>query len=649
MSGICALLRLDGAPVRARQLEPVLDALEGWGGSPALWPPDGEPLPVALGCRVAAVTPEDAFEHQPLRSADGACTLVADARIDNRTELAGALGIRGVDAARMPDSAFVLAAYEAWGDDCPRHLDGDFAFLLWDGRRRTLLAARDAIGQRALFHHRRGPWLSIASMPAALTTLEHVPAALNEEKIADFLVLMQDPESTFFRDVHRLPAGCLMLAGPENVRVRHYWQMLPPRELRLGSDGAYLEAFREVFDEAVRARLRSASPVGIMLSAGLDSSTVGAVAAKELRSTDRTLVAFHAAPRAGAEAAVRAGWVADESDDVRAIARLHENIDLTVMRPDGRLPFDGLDTMFARLGMPIRNASNRAWVEAINTTAAQRGIGVLLSGQKGNATISYTGLRSLRDMARAGQWAPVLRELRAVARRTGQDTRAVVRQQILLAFAPRGLLRAWARLKRTPAEPVWESRFSAIRPEFARTMRVEERLAEQGSDDLSTSRLDGLGYRAAVLSAGDALDWTHAARAWFGVETRDPTSDRRVVEFCLGIPGSQYLRDGRGRMLVRRSMRGLVPDTVLERDSRGAQASDWSEWLPAMRPGLERDMARIEQSETARRCIDVPRLRSLLAHWPETLRVEHMGDYNHRLLRGVMMGRFITWFEETFE
>lgn len=648
MSGVCALLRLDGAPVRAGQLSPVLDALADWGGPPALWPDRDGSLPIALGCRLQAVTPEDTLECQPLLSADGVCTLVADARIDNRAELAEALHIAPGDATRMPDSAFILAAYSAWGDDFAGRLVGDFAFLLWDGRRRTLLAARDAIGQRVLYHHRTGPWLSIASTPASLTSLEHVPAVLNEEKVADHLLLQQDEESTFFRDVHRLPAGSVLLASSHGVTVRRYWQMLPPRAIRLRSDGEYVEAFREVFDAAVRARLRSRTPVGIMLSAGLDSSTVAAVAASELRTRGGTLIAFHAAPRAGAHMAVRDGWVADESDEVRQIARLHDNIDLTVMRPDGRLPFDDLETMFAHIGMPIRNASNRAWVEAINWAAADRGVGVLLSGQKGNATISYTGLRSLRDMARSGHWMHVLRELRAVARRTGQDPRVVVRNQLRLTFAPRWLIRSWAWAKRTPTEPLWEARLSAIRPDFARRTRVEERMAARGGDDMSMERAGGLAYRAAVLSAGDALDWTHAARAWFGVETRDPTSDRRVVEFCLAIPGSQYMRDGRGRMLVRRSMRGLIPESVLERDARGAQASDWSEWLPAMRPGLERDMARIEHSETARRCLDVPRLRSLLAQWPETLRVEHLGDYNHRLLRGIMMGRFITWFEETF-
>ncbi len=648
MSGICALLRLDGSTVPGRKLEPVLDALAEWGASPHIWPPEGGPALVALGCRLHAVTPEDSFERQPLHSAAGTCTLVADARIDNRAELADTLGITPADGRRMPDSAFILAAYEAWGDDCVGRLLGDFAFILWDANRRTLIAARDAIGQRLLFHHRRGPWLSIASSPAALTALEHVPAVLNEEKVADWLVLMQDPESTFFRDVHRLPAGSMMLAGPDTVKVRRYWSPLPAADVRFGSDAEYLEAFRAVFAESVRARLRSRTPVATMLSAGLDSSTVAAVAATELRSCGGTLAAYHAAPRAGARSAVPEGWVADESEDVRAIARMHGNIDLTVIRPDGRLPFDGLEAMFARVGMPVRNAGNRAWMEAINAAAAERGQGVMLSGQMGNATISYTGLRSLRDSARAGQWGHVLREVRAVARRTGQRPGTVLKHQILLPLAPRALLAAWSRFKRTPVEPVWEVRSSAIRPEFARAMRVEQRLVEQDADELSLNRMGGLSYRAAVLSAGDGLDWAHASRAWFGVETRDPTCDRRVVEFCLGIPGSQYLRDGWGRQLVRRSMQGLIPDSVLERDSRGAQAADWSEWLPAMRPGLERDMARIEQSEVARRCIDVPRLRSLLAHWPETLGVEHMENYHHRLLRGVMMGRFITWFEETF-
>lgn len=648
MSGICALYRFDGAPGPGTRLAPVLDALRDWGDASSSWVPDAASAPIALGCRMQAITPEDARDHQPRSSRDGACVLVADARVDNRADLAAALGIGAGDARTMPDSEFILRAWAAWGEDCARRLVGDFAFILWDSRCRSVFAARDGIGQRVLFYHRTPQWLSIASSPTALLCLEHVPATLNEEKLADFLVLLQDPVTTFYRDIHRLPAGHAMRADENGIRLTRFWEPTPSREIRYSSDNEYCEAFRAVFGEAVRCRLRSRQPAGIMLSAGLDSSTVAAMAAQQLRERGDRLHAFHAAPQRGHDGPVRPGWVADESEDVRAIARMYDNIDLEIQRPGARTPLDDLDSMFQAVGMPVRNVINRAWVDSIYLTMKGRSMNVLLSGQKGNATISYTGLRSLRDMARAGQWAHVLREIRAVARSTNQRPRAVLKDQILIALAPLWLVRAWSRLRRRTVEPEWAGRHSAIRPQFAAEMRTEERIRAARDDDLALGRAGGLEYRAAVLSAGDALDFTHGMRAWSGVETRDPTSDVRVVEFCLGIPGSQYLSGGRNRLLVRRSMRGLLPDAVLNRETRGAQASDWTAWLPALRPQIAQSLDRLDRSETARRCLDLARMRSIVERWPDKLGVDHMADYMHLLLRGIMTGRFITWFEETY-
>jgi asparagine synthase (glutamine-hydrolysing) len=648
MSAVCALMRLDGAPVAGARLDPVLEALEGWGETPSVWAGQTEGAPVALGCRVHRVTPEDGLERQPVVSADGTFVLVADARIDNRSDLARALGLGASKASALADSALILAAYEAWGEDCVRRLVGDFVFLLWDARRHALFAARDAIGQRVLFYHGSAKWLSLASSAAALLALDHAPAALNEQKVADFLVLQQDPETTFFRGVQRLPAGHSLVATPAGIRVRRYWSALPARDVRFPRENDYLEAFHEVFGLAVEARLRSAGPVGIMLSAGLDSSTVAAVAARQLAARGDRLLAWHAAPRAGFEGAVRPGWVADESEDVRAIARLHPNIDLEIQRTGGRTPLEDLDTLFRVTGMPVRNVSNRGWVESIYLAAQKRGVRVLLSGQKGNATISYTGLLSLRDLARAGHWAHVLQEIRAVARVTGQRPRTVFKDQILPALLPGWVYAGWARVRGTRAEPLWEARLSAIRPEFARQMQVEERARARHEDDFNMDRAGGFRYRAMILAAGDALDNPHGLRGWFGVETRDPTSDRRVVEFCLGLPPAQYLRRGRGRQLVRRSMRGLLPEAVLERDTRGAQAADCAEWLPSLRPAIVRELEELQRSGTAQRCIDLPRLRRLVDQWPERLGTEHMAEYDHLLLRGIMMGRFLTWFESSF-
>ena len=137
-------------------------------------------------------------------------------------------------------------------------------------------------------------------------------------------------------------------------------------------------------------------------------------------------------------------------------------------------------------------------------------------------------------------------------------------------------------------------------------------------------------------------------RAWFGIETRDPTADLRVVEYCLAIPSTQYLRNGRTRWLIRRAMQGRVPARILDRQTLGAQAGDWTEWLPAMRGRIAVELERLERCETARRCLDLARLRSLLEQWPEPLRREHRRVYGMLLLRGIMMGNFLRWFEATY-
>jgi asparagine synthase (glutamine-hydrolysing) len=644
MSGISGVVRLDGAPQAALGLGRALRALENWGAAPCTW--ESAAGDVALGCRLFAVTPEDAFEQQPVRAADDSVVLVADARLDNRAELGRELGVPVAVLRTLSDSALILRAWEAWGEDCPRRLLGDFAFILWDAGRRTLFCARDHLGQRVLFWGVSGRGLTVASAARAVVAAGAVSAQLNEQKVADFLVLLEDAGSTYFAGVQRLPPAHVLVADASGVRLRRYWAVDATRRIELGSDAAYVEAFLEIFERAVRARLRCATPVGVMLSGGLDSASVAAVAARSLATRGQRLHAFHAAPRTGFGGAVRPGWVSDESADVRAIAAMHDNLELRIHRPDGRTPLDHLDELFAALGAPVRNPGNLAWVQAIYEAAAHRGVRVLLTGQKGNATISFTGLRALREQFREGRVRFVLRQVRALARARNQRVRDVFRDQVLRPLTPLPVLRLLRRVRGVKTDRTDVSGSSAIRPEFARAMHVVERAREQRADETRIERAGAAEYRVLALTAGgDAPDVTHSLRARFGVETRDPTSDIRVVDYCLGIPGDQYLRHGHDRWLVRRSLRALLPPQVLERTTRGAQASDWTEWFTGMRPEMSLEVERLEQSETARRCLDLPRMRDLLARWPERLGVEHIMDYNLILLRGIVMGRFIRWFE----
>src|SRR3989441_8528576 len=208
------------------------------------------------------------------------CVLTADARIDNRAELLAALG-RGVEAT---DAELILGAYQRWGERAPEHLLGDFAFAIWDGRREVLFCARDHFGVKPFYyHHAPGRLFAFGSEIKALLALAEVPRRLNETRVADYLVpLLEDKEITFYEEIVRLPPAHRMTVSRDGMRIEQSWALDPTREIRLKSDAEYAAAFREIFTEAVRCRLRSAFPVGSMLSGGLDSSSIVCVARKLL-------------------------------------------------------------------------------------------------------------------------------------------------------------------------------------------------------------------------------------------------------------------------------------------------------------------------------------------------------------------------------
>jgi asparagine synthase (glutamine-hydrolysing) len=645
MSAICALYRHDDRPIKGKSIERMLGALRSWGTGP-----DGVWLSgsgrVGLGSRLMRVTPEDSFDHQPARSRDGTTVLVADARIDNRPELASELGLARADAADMPDSGYILAAWGAWGTNAPAKLIGDFAFVIHDERREMLFCARDPLGQRVLFQHRGPGRLAVASSIPSLLALPDVVARLNEQKIAELLVLLEDSESTCFAGVTRLPPGHTLIATREGVRQHRYWSPDPQRRLVLGSDDEYLEAFRSVFRRAVRDRLRSAGPVAIMVSAGLDSSSVAGMAAAVLRESGGRLQAFHAAPRSEFAGSAREGWVVDESAEVRALAGMHDNIDLVVLRGQDGTPLEDADRLFEVLCSPIRNSINLTWVRQIYDAAGSRGASVMLNGGKGNITISHTGLRSITDNARRGRLITAVREARAVAAARGRRPRDVIRDQVLLPLIPASVLASYARLRNGWQPPIREASVSAIQPEFAQAMHVEEIARARLEDQTSMARASGPEYRFRVLAAGgDGFDVAHSLRGWFPIETREAPTDLRVVEFCLAIPGSQYLRNGNDRLLIRNGMRSLVPASILDRTVRGSQAADWPVWFGRMRQDMVNEVRALRNIELARRCLDLDRMQGLLDRWPDRFGPEHLADYGLLLLRGIMMGRFIRWFE----
>lgn len=647
MSGIFAVLRRDDED-SGPSLSHLAAALADHGpDGGSTWIGPGPERSAGLGHLLMRLTPEDAFEAQPVSSASGDLVLVADARLDNRDELSESLGVSPPESRTWPDSAFVLRAFERWGEDSPRHLLGDFTFCVLDRRSRRLFAARDRSGSRVLFYFSSDRLLAFASSVEALLALPEVACRLNEARIADFLLLTGDPEETFYQGIRRLPPGHSLRASADGLEVSPYWTPDPSRRLRLGSDGEYVEAFLEAFEAAVRRRLRSAHPVGSFLSGGLDTSAVTCLAARQMASSGRRLSAYVLLPRAGFDAPEPPGWYHDEAPYAELVRQRHPNLDVHHVRAEGRTPLDGLDRLFRTAGGPFRDV-NRIWGEAALETARSRGERVMLGGLEGNWTVSYSGGALLPELARDLRLPSLLRELSSLAKAHGVSRRTAFVEALVKPLLPEALW--WSRQLR--GEPPLWARRSLLAPGFAAELRVSDRMRRFDVAPTFLWGSEGGSRRARWVASGarqELLDVQAARRAAFGVDVREVTMDSRLLELCLSIPSEQYLRKGQGRSLIRRALAGVVPDEVLWKKKRGTEAPDWYERLGPMREELRREVDGWERSDGVRRCLDLARLRQMLDAWPRTVeqwnRPDTVGAYRFLFIRAIIAGRFIRWYE----
>ena len=545
-----------------------------------------------------------------------------------------------------PDSRVLLRAWEKLGDAVWPMLRGPFAVAIWNPQNGTLTLARDHVGLNVLMWHRSERFFAFATMPNGLFALGEVRRELNEEKFADFLVLNHaEHETTIYKDVFRVPPAHIMRVASNGATTQHrYWSPDDIKPVRFPSDQDYADGLRERLDVAVRRQMRSAHPIGCLLSGGLDSSSVAVLAAGALAETNQRLTAFTGVPRRAFKGPVPAGHYADETHFVDAIAKKADNIDVTYVQNEQSDDFAELERFFAALEGPVRNPTNLGWVLTILRLARAQGRRVLLGGLHGNYTISWSGWSQAVGHLLDGHWLTALRQWQLYYHRTPHSRWTATRKLFVEPAIP-AWLGDWLERRRHPHRIAAWQEHSPIRPEFAAAMGVEPRAKKNGHDFCYRVRRDE--RIRGLLQIDYGGDWRAAEKAVTGVEVRDPTVDLDVLSYCFGIPPEQYLAEGTDRSLIRRAMWGLLPETVLTNRLHGLQAADWYENLDRRHGELACEIALLSQSSLVRRTIDLARLERAVNNWPkgDWYSPEIFIEYNLLLMRGVAGGRFLRWFE----
>ncbi len=613
MSGICGIVDLTGAALDPTALRRMTTILERRG-------PDGTHVlrggPVALGHTLLATTPEAQLEGQPFTHLETGCTITADIRLDNRDCLLSALGLSEMTRV-VGDAEIALQAYLKWGEHCPRHLLGDFAFAIWDPRAAQLFGARDPMGMKQLIHfHRPGRLFAFATEPKAVLEADGVPRRINEIRIADYLegnLEAVDATSTFFEEVYRMPPAHIMVVNRDGLTQRRYWRLEPGPELKLGSDSEYAEAFLEVFSEAVRARLRGpAGRVGSMLSGGMDSGSIVAVACRIFAEEGRgplptfsgvgpdpeTCVetrAIHAALTMPNLAPTLVNWAQMESYAEELVALTREISD----------PFDGHMTM----------------MRAICLHAQKAGIKVLLDGAGGD--LCFSNSAHVPRLIRQMHWIEAWREAAAENRFWGVEASTL---RTWLTYQRR----AWmplplSRAKRRSLERYRKVNLGLCAPDFAARVNLGARKAQERAQ-WPTKRLSHGAYIAHVMQQGfmtaarERYDRTAAAN---GIEMRDPFMDTRVMEFCVSLPLRQLTQGGWPKILLRRSMKALMPEAVRWRKGKEHLGWTFSETMTHHWAGWDD----LQLAEESGRYAAVPQRDALAALPEERLNLTHLVEW----------------------
>jgi asparagine synthase (glutamine-hydrolysing) len=609
VSGIAAILNLDGSAVSLSEVERMASALKPYG-------PDRQQTLMrgnaAFVFCLHELTPEDRFERQPLLLANR-FVILFDGRIDNRSELSDAVGIAASDMHSIPDGMIALRLFDRWGERAFERILGAFAIIVMDLQNGRLICARDHMGLRVLHYHRSANSFAVATAPDALFAVSWVPRILNRDKVGDTLVNRGlNGETTYYQQIHRVLPGCTIRVHRTNFSKDRFWNPENIADVRFKTDAEYVEAFQDLLDGAVRARMRSYRPPCATITGGLDSSSIAVIAADMLAANGDRLNTFTAVPEPGFfREEIRGGYF-DETPYVSKIAEANPNIVPHFIPPRRGPMLEQIAEQIRFGGAPSGSILNGLWVMDILAAARSAGHNVMLVGEMGNTTMSYDGLGLFQELLRTGRWLRLVGEIKA----SGYRWQRAIRHWTIAPLIPEPLFRTYKQFRRQGKPPWYHMSF--IHPEFASRSGVVERAArEHLGFDCPPPRDSRLGRVLDFHGYSEAADWFVQVRAEFGIDVRTPALDRSLVEFCLGIPEDQYLNGGRARWLIRRAMKGRLPDVVLFSKKRGAQAADWHPRLTRERDNIVARVENLAANPDVASIIDLKRLSAVLKHWPE--------------------------------
>lgn len=506
---------------------------------------------------------------QPLCNEDGTIWVVFNGEIYNFQELAEILKVKGHVFKTRSDTEVIVHAYEEWGEDCIERFRGMFAFALWNSNQREMFLGRDRLGKKPLYYYQDQDKFLFSSEVKSILQYPEVPREVNLQALSDYLSLGYVPSpKSMFRGIFKVPPGCYLVCNQVGVRVQRYWDLKFSDETSLTFEKA-ADRLREILFEAVKIRLISEVPLGAFLSGGVDSASVVAVMAHLLGTPVKTAsVGFSEANY-------------DETRFARQVSgRYKTDHHECTVTPDA---VDVLERLCWFYDEPFGDSSSIP-TYYVSKLARQR-VTVALSGDGGDE--NFAGYRRYYFDQRENKiraWLPVWFRTGLIGPIAGLYPKAdylprVFRGKSFLTNISKSPLEGYFRSVSTcNEEDIEQLLHSDARKtlEGYRSLSVfEEHYAAADSRDL-LSKIQYLDFKTYLPE--DILVKVDRASMANSLEVRCPLLDHQLIEFVATLPPHYKLRGVNGKLVFKKAVEDLVPESILRRKKMGF-AMPVSEWL----------------------------------------------------------------------
>lgn len=552
----------------------------------------------AFGCELQYFTKESRFEVLPIVDTQEKKYFVFDGMLDNREELLSRIDYKSKQV--IPDGRIAYELFKKEGEQCLNDLLGSFAFALYDGMKKELYIVTDATGTRCVYYTVKNGKVKFSTAIDAIRYPEK-DYEINKGWVYDFMAIEGVVnsirlEETMYQGIFKVPSACIMSIREGSMEKKQYWNPKVKIDSKK-TDEEYKKEFLDVFRDAVKGTLRSEREA-ILLSGGYDSSAVVSMAAPLLKERGEKIYSYTSVP--GSRYHLKQGKydLPDESGKVKKTAEILGNVECDFIDLADVNIWDNNIEYMKKIGILYKAPQNILWIVEAQRRAKEKGCRILLDGGYGNVTISYgdvvTYFHTLLDSKKYLKfWKEInlfmdgkvygkkkrLREIKKIVDNYCSKD-GIVKEKICNKYMTQSSLEAYDTANRMKV--FLENRLTRVKG------KTEGNVHSGMIDFAQFSQKGELRTCQSLLS---------------GVLMRDPTMDKRVLEFCMNVPVDIFCKEGKSRRLVSDYMRGIVPDHVIDTVDFGKQSADLIYKVMDYEEEIFRDIINIVNEDESKKII----------------------------------------------